>query len=240
MTKSLMDGIEFGEKRKTVDADWSKARRIAVGGLACVLALGAIGAGAYFAWQARPVSLPTTADEAIAVINSGRIERLPEDRQRQYFAEASRLMQDIPEEERREFFRNEKNREAMREVWMEQMDSTMREIARGEMTITDWRTQMMERFQGRGGPRGERGERGERAERPEGERPGRPEGEDGESAEDRPSQAERRQQMTDRMEGMFQNGDGQRMGLMMAFRQMMRDQMGPGAQPGRPGGRGGN
>lgn len=228
MSKSLMDGIEFGEKRKAVDADWSKARKIAVGSFASMLALGAIGAGAYFMWQNRPVSLPKTADEAIAVINSGRIERLPVDRQRQYYAEASRLMEDIPWEERREYFREENNRDAMREVMMAQMDNSMREIARGNMTIDDWRTQMMERFRNRSRPEGERGQRGENGQRPDGERPERPEGEEGE----RPSRAERQQAMTNRVEGMFQNGDGQRMGLMMAFRQKMGGW-------GRPGGGGG-
>ncbi|GAB5495119.1 MAG: hypothetical protein Phyf2KO_01990 [Phycisphaerales bacterium] len=224
MSKSLMDGIEFGEKRKAVDADWSKARKLTVGSIASLLALGAIGAGAYFMWQNRPVSLPKSADEAIAVINSGRIERLPVDRQRQYYAEASRLMEDIPWEERREYFREEDNRDAMREVMMAQMDNTMREIARGNLTIEDWRTQMG-RFRNRPRPEGRQGENGGR---PDGERPRGPEGEEGE----RPSRAERQQAMTNRMEGMFQNGDGQRMGLMMAFRQKMGGW-------GRPGGGGG-
>lgn len=228
MSNSLMDGIEFGEKRKAVDADWSKARKIAVGSLASMLALGAIGVGAYFMWQNRPVSLPKNADEAIAVINSGRIERLPVDRQRQYYAEASRLMEDIPWEERREYFREEQSRDAMREVMMAQWDNSMREIARGNITIDDWRTQMMERFRNRSRPEGERGQRGENGQRPDGERPERPEGEEGE----RPSRAERQQAMTNRVEGMFQNGDGQRMGLMMAFRQKMGGW-------GRPGGGGG-
>lgn len=227
MSDSLMDGIEFNEKRKTVDADWSKAKRVVVGSIASVLALCAVGAGIYFAWDNRPIKLPRDADEAIAVINSGRLERLSEDRQRQYFAEASRLMQDIPDEERREFFRDEENRDAMRQVMMEQMDNSMREIARGNLSLEDWRSQMMERFANRG-PRRERGENGERPQRPEGEQ--RPEG-------DRPSQAERRQAMTNRVQGAFQNGDGQRMGLMMAFRQKMG---GWGGRPGGGGGGGGN
>ena len=230
MSKSLMDGIEFGEKRKAVDADWSKARKLVVGSLFSLLALGAVGAGIYFAWDNRPIKLPRSADEAITVINSGRLDRLSEDRQRQYFAEASNLMRDIPEEERRDYFRSEENRDAMRQVMMEQMDNTMREIARGNITMDDWRSQMAERF-GNRGPRGQRGERDERGDRPEGERPerDRPEGEEGE----RPSRADRQQAMTNRVQGAFQNGDGQRMGLMMAFRQKM------GGWGGRPGGGGG-
>lgn len=224
MSKSLLDGIEFSEKRKAVDADWTKARKIAVGAAATLLAIGALGAGGYFAWQNRPVSLPKTAAEAVSVINSGRVDRLNADRKRQYYAEASRLMQDVPQEERREMFRDEESRDAMRQVMMEQMDNSMREIARGNVTFEEWAAQMREQWANRRPPEGQRRPEGEeRAERPEGP----PEG-------DRPSEAERRQQMVSRMESGFQNGDGQRMGLMMAFRQRMGN-----AMRGGPGGRGG-
>lgn len=229
MTKSLMDGLDFSEKRRPVDADWTKARRLAVGALAVVLALSAVGAGGYFLWQNRPVRLPRSAAEAVAVINSGRVERLNEDRQRQYFDEAARLMRDVPEEDRRAMFRDEESREAMREVMMEQMDHSMREIARGNATFEEWARQMRSQWQSRRPPDGPR--------RPDGEQQAqRPEGapEDG-----RPSEADRRQQMLGRMESGFQNGDGQRMGLMMAFRQRMGGMMrGPGGPGGgqRPGG----
>lgn len=230
MTKSLMDGIDFQEKRKAVDADWTKARKLAVGVMATLLTLGALGAGGYFLWENRPVRLPRTAEEAVAVINSGRIDRLSTDRQRQYFAEASRLMRDVPGEERRELFRDEENRDAMRQVMEEQMDSTMREIARGDLTFEEWAAQMREMWANRRPPDGQRRPDGEqRAERPEG---APPEGE-------RPDANERRQQMLSQMESRFQNGDGQRMGLMMAFRQRMGGAMrgpgGPGGGP-RPGG----
>lgn len=226
MTKSLMDGIDFQEKRKPVDADWTKARKLAVGALATLLAISALGAGGYFFWQNRPVRLPRTAEEAVAVINAGRVDRLSADRQRQYFAEASRLMQDVPDEQRRELFRDEKSREAMRQVMMEQMDHSMREIARGNTTFEEWAAQMREQWANRRPPDGERRPEGEqRAQRPEG---APPEGE-------RPDANERRQQMVSQMESRFQNGDGQRMGLMMAFRQRMGNAMrGPGGP--RPGG----
>ena len=222
MSKSLLDGIEFGEKRKAVDADWTKARKVAVGTIATMLAIGALGAGIYFAWQNRPVSLPKTAEEAVAVINSGRVDRLSADRKRQYYAEASRLMEDVPFEERRELFQDEENRDAMRQVMMEQMDNSMREIARGNVTFEQWAQEMRERWANRRPPEGQQRPEGERGERPEGERP---------------DAKERQQQMVSRMESGFQNGDGQRMGLMMAFRQRMGNAMrGPG---GAPGGRGG-
>jgi|GEM_PF-1555237 len=223
MSKSLLDGIEFGEKRKAVDADWTKARKVAVGSVATLLAVCALGAGAYFAWDNRPVRLPKTASEAVAVINSGRVDRLSTDRKKQYFAEASRLMEDVPAEDRRDLFRDEESRDAMRQVMMEQMDTSMREIARGDVTFEEWAAQMRERWANRRPPEGQQRER-------DGERP------EGEGEENRPSQADRQQQMVSRMESGFQNGDGQRMGLMMAFRQRMGNAMrgGPGGQ--RPGG----
>ena len=229
MSKSLMDGIDFSDKRKAVDADWTKARKIAVGSVATLLAVCALGAGIYFAWENRPVRLPKTAAEAVSVINSGRVDRLSSDRKKQYFAEASRLMQDVPQEERRELFRDEASRDAMRQVMMEQMDNSMREIARGNVTFEEWAAQMREQWNNRRPPEGQRP--------PEGERPAGAPPEGSPPAEgDRPSESDRRQQMVSRMESGFQNGDGQRMGLMMAFRQrmggMMRGGPGGGARPG--------
>ncbi len=227
MSKSLLDGIEFGEKRKAVDADWTKARKVAVGSVATLLAVCALGAGAYFAWDNRPVRLPKTASEAVAVINSGRVDRLSSDRKKQYFAEASRLMEDVPAEDRRDLFRDEESRDAMRQVMMEQMDTSMREIARGDVTFEEWAAQMREQWANRRPPEGQRRERD--GERPEGEGDG-----------DRPSQADRQQQMVSRMESGFQNGDGQRMGLMMAFRQRMGNAMRGGQRPGGGNRGGGN
>ena len=214
-----MDGLEFAEKRRPVDADWTKRKRIFIGSLTAALAVVALGYGGFVAWQNRPVHLPTSAEEAIATINSGRVDRLGEDRQRQYFAEAARLMRQVPEEERRELFTQD-NRDAMRQVMMEQMDTSIREIARGNMTLDEFRQQMMERFRNR---------------RPQGERPEQGPRERTESG-DRPDAGDRRERFVGRMTNMFQNGDGQRMGLMMGFRSQMPQRQPGGQRGGPPGG----
>ncbi|HED53841.1 MAG TPA: hypothetical protein ENJ00_06530 [Phycisphaerales bacterium] len=219
MPKSVMDGIEFAEKRRPVDADWTKRKRIVVGSAIALLACAAVGYGGFIAWQNRPVHLPTSAEQAIATINSGRVDRLGEDRKRQYFAEAARLMREVPEDKRRDLFTQE-NRDAMRQVMMEQMDTSIREIARGNMTIEQFRQQMMERFRNRR-PEGDRPERGER---------------DRNGPSERPSAGDRRERFVGRMSNMFQNGDGQRMGLMMGFRAQMPRRAAGESRSGPPGG----
>ncbi|MEM8758017.1 MAG: hypothetical protein AAGF47_09580 [Planctomycetota bacterium] len=189
---SLMDGIEF-EKRKTVDADWSKAKRLVVGSLAAVLALGAVGAGGYFAWQNRPVSLPTTADQALAAIKSGRVDRLPPDRQRQYYAEARPLLDQIPREQWENDL-SEADREAYRQARRGAFDETLRELARGNITPQD----MFASFR----------------------RPRPQQNEDAQDGENQRANAERQNRgpgstrFQSMLQNSFQNGDAQRNGLM--------------------------
>lgn len=204
-TGSLLEGIEF-EKRRTVDADWSKRKRFAVGAAAAVLAIAAVSAGGYMAWRHRPVSLPTSAEEAIATINSGRVDRLAPDRQTQYYTEAARLLRDVPREQWREVFREE-DREAIGRVFQEQMEQNLRQIARGEGMPE------MPMFGGPGGrrPPGD-GDRRPTGGGPGGERP----------AGDEASRADRRQRFASRLQQSFQNGDAQRNGLMGEFWMMMR------------------
>ncbi|MGP1272805.1 MAG: hypothetical protein ACTS22_05685 [Phycisphaerales bacterium] len=216
---SLMEGIEF-ERRRPVDADWSKRKRVLVGSLASVLAMAAIGVGGYYGWQLRPVSLPATPEEAIQVINSGRVDRLSPERQQQYFAEAARLLRDTPREQWREMF-DENDREAIGRVFQEQFEESIREIARGNSSPQD----MMRNMWGGG--------------RPGGDRPARPRGEGDNGSEEGPSQAERRQRFASRLQQSFQNGDAQRNGLMGEFFMMMRAQRdaagGNGQRPNRGG-----
>ncbi len=221
---SLLEGIEF-EKRKAVDADWSRSKRLIVGSAAALLAVAAIGAGGWFAWQHRPVSFPETTEQALSMVKSGRIDRLPADRQRQWYAEAAPLLRDIPREAWRTTF-DDADREAAREIMRAQFGESIREVARGNQTPQEMFQSMMQ-----GRPRGDgNGERGNR------------EGGEG----DGPSRADRQAAMRDRLGQAFQNGDAQQTGLMGEFFTMMRAQReaggGPGARPGaRPGGRpGGN
>lgn len=222
---SLLEGIEF-EKRKTVDADWSKAKRVVVGSAAALLAVAAIGAGGWFAWQARPVSFPETTEQALTMVKSGRIDRLPPERQRQWYAEAAPLLQDISREEWQTNF-DEEDRRAAREIGREMFAESIRDVARGNQSPQEMFANMM-----RGRPNN-----GERR-RPEG---GNNEG--GEGQGDRPSRADRQAAFRGRLQNAFQNGDAQRTGLMGEFFTMMRAQReANGGEGGRPGGgpRGGN
>ncbi|MEO1582980.1 MAG: hypothetical protein AAFR96_00210 [Planctomycetota bacterium] len=216
---SLLEGIDF-EKRKPVDADWSKLKRATVGGIAAVAAAAAVAAGGWFAWQNRPISLPTTAEQAVATISSGRIDRLPPERQVQYFGEAYRLLQDTPREDWRELF-NEDDRQALGRIMRAQFEESIRQVARGEMSPQEMFENMM-----RGRQRSGDGER----------RSGPPrEGESGQGASDR------RQRFASRLQDRFQNGNAQQTGLTGEFFTMMRAQRAANGETGGPtGGRPGN
>lgn len=202
-TGSLMDGIEF-EKRKAVDADWSKAKRLVVGSLAAVVAIGAVGVGGYYAWQNRPVSLPTTAEQALATIKSGRVDRLSPDRQRQYYAEAMPLLQEIPREQWQNEF-DEEDRRAYMEVRRAAFDESLRNLARGNTTPQE----MFASFRRPRPPQND-----------ENRRSG--EGENRQANAERQNRGPGSPEFQSRLQNAFQNGDAQRSGLMGEFWTMMR------------------
>lgn len=224
--------------RRTIDASWSKKQKLAAGVGCGVLALGALGFGGFSWWANPPVEMPTSADQAIAMINSGRVDNLDEARRRQYMTETRRLLADMPREEARELFRDEKTREAMMEVWEAAFDEASRRFARGEGLMQIWQDMSGGR---RGGPPRGKG-RGEG--RGEG-REGAPEREELTEEEREARQRERREMMTSRMQASFQSGNAQNTGLrgeffkrMSAFKGMrgMRGGGGDGANRGRRGG----
>ncbi len=118
--------------RTTLDAHWSPRKKAAVTTAAVTIAVVAIGASVWFTLANRPPRLPRTVDEAITVLASAKFDHLDEERQRQYQAEASRLMRALSQEERRALMEEEANREAMRKLWMERFDDIARRYARGE------------------------------------------------------------------------------------------------------------
>ena len=125
--------IEIGAPstpRRTIDAGWSKKKKTTVGVAAGALTLVAIAGGSWFALTSMPPGLPTDAGTAISVVSSTKFDRLDEQRQRQYLAQAARLVRDLPEEERRVMFDNEDNRDAMRRIGRAQMQEMAREMAR--------------------------------------------------------------------------------------------------------------
>ncbi len=118
--------------RKSIDADWSGKKKAAVAGGVSVLGIGAIALGVWAFQATRPLSIPETTDEAIAVLSSAKFDRLPSDRKAQVTAAARGLLADLPDDQRRALFRDEENRDAMRNLMEATMDDMSRRYARGE------------------------------------------------------------------------------------------------------------
>lgn len=127
--KSLLEDLE--PARKPIDAAWSPRKKRLVGGVCAGASVAAVAAGVWAAAALRGPGLPDTAGEALAVMSSGRFESLPEERQRQYAAEAARLLRDLSPDERRAL-RDEADPEALRRLGQERFDEIARRIARGE------------------------------------------------------------------------------------------------------------
>lgn len=216
----MPERIELSETaatRRTIDASWSPRKKMLIGTLFAGVALGTLGVGGFFAWQLRPVGLPSSAEQAISTISSGRVERLDEQRRRQYLAEAGRLLRELPDEQRREMMSNVDNREALMDIRQEFFDDMIRKYARGEGFDMPW---------GRGGgrPRGNRPQGGEREELSDEERDAR--------------RRERAEQMRNRLTEAFESGNAQSTALRGEFFKRIRQEGGFGGG-GRPGGGGG-
>lgn len=197
---------QLAPERKTIDADWSKKRKTLVGAGAGVLAIAAVSAGAFLMIRSQPPRLPTTAEEAIVVLGSAKYERLDSERKLQYATESARLLRELPPEERRELMRDDKNREALRQLMNEMMDDAAKRFARGDELEFPG-------FGFRGPPRGERGERdGNREGR---ERPGGPPGDRENMTDEEREQrrAEMRERLGGRISNAIQSGNAQSTGL---------------------------
>ncbi len=145
-----LDEAAKAESRKPIDASWSPAKKRMVAIACAVLATGAVGYGSWAMLSRMPPSLPKTADDALAVINSAKFARLDPERKQQYLEETMRLVRELPEEQRRNYWRDEKNREAFRKFMEERFDDAARRFARGET--------LPSMFPGGGPPRGPRPE----------------------------------------------------------------------------------
>lgn len=181
------------EGRKTIDASWSPRKKKIIGGACVAGAVLVVGGGAWAMAATAPARLPRTAQEAVAVMASGKFKGMTSERKAQYTAEAGRLFREMSEEDRRAMFRDEKTREAMRAMMEERMTDAAKKFARGESLEGIWGQR----------PQGPRPEG--RPERPEGERPQLTEEERAQrmqQARDRMTQAMKDQVMT----GNAQNG----------------------------------
>lgn len=202
--------------RAPIDANWSRRKKSIVGGVVAFFAVGAVSAGVWWTMSNRPPRLPRTADEAITILASSQFDRLDEERQRQYAAEAGRLLRELSPEDRRAMFEDEANREALRKIREDRFDELVRRFARGEeMDRGPWR-------------------RGERPPRPEGERP--PFNPENISPEDRERFREMmRERINEQIMTAAQSGNAQSSGLraeMMKRRAQSGGQRGGGQRGG--------
>jgi len=200
--------------RKTIDADWSPAKKKAVGVAAGVLSLAMLAAGGWWMFQLMPVSMPKNANEALAVMNSGKFANLDEARKRDYSEEAWRLIMQMSEEERRKLLRADENEEGRRRLMEQRMAESARRFARGQELEFPFGQGMRGPGDGRPG---------------DGRGPGGPPG----TGEQRPPQDEktaeqRRQQMAGRIKDGIQTGNAQNIGLMGEMRKRMQGRGGPG------------
>ncbi|MEM9373233.1 MAG: hypothetical protein AAGA55_06280 [Planctomycetota bacterium] len=200
---SIMEGIEVSARRP-IDQDWSGRKRLIVGVAATTLAVAAVGLGGWYAISSRPPGLPTSAEEAMAVMASDRFDRLSEARQRQYATEAARLLRELDAEQRMALMRDGANEQARRELMLNMMDDMARRHARGEEVQMPF-----------GRPGGREGQDGERR---------GPPGTEG------MSDGERRKMMASRINGMItdsvNSGNAQSNGLRAEFMSDMRSRRG--------------
>lgn len=141
--------VPASPKRRTIDAGWTKRRKIVVGAVSGCLAIAAA-AGGLMVWSAMtPPPLPRSAEEAMRVLASDRFDRLDTERRAAYVTEASRLLREVPDDQRRAFFADlpEEHRRGMRVLMEERMDDLARRVARGEADLSDPET-MREMFGG--------------------------------------------------------------------------------------------
>lgn len=123
-------------KRRAIDADWSARKKALVGVSAAAVAACAIGGSAWAYMRTRTPSLPTTINQAMAVLASDKLDRMAPERRAQYTEEARRILWSLTDEERRKLFEDEKSREALRAIREQTMDDLAYRIARGEQV--DW------------------------------------------------------------------------------------------------------
>jgi hypothetical protein len=174
----------------------SRRGRLVLTASLLVLGVGALAFGGSWWWNHRPVEMPETADEAFATIGTDRWDRLPAYRQDEYMQQTWRLVEQLPDEQRRElrtqFREDDRLERAMEDQMRRRMIERVRAVNAGEEPEGSmW---------GSGRPRGQnRHNREDRADRPE------------PTEEQR---QERQQRMQDHIQDRFQSGNPQVNGLI--------------------------
>jgi len=217
-TYNLDEAMDAG--RQTIDAKWSPKTKKTVIGLSVLVTVGAITGGIWAASAFATPGMPSTAQEALAVLGTPRFERMSADRRSAYAEEAGRLLRELPEEDRRAMFRDEDQRDAMRAMMEQRMADMARAVARGE--TPDFAAM----FGGMRPPRGDNAERRQRREEMTDE-------------EREQRRADMQDRMRDRMSETFKSGNAQNSELMGEMFRSGMGRMGPGGRGGRGGGGGG-
>lgn len=220
--------------RLAIDADWSGRKKALVGAAAGLAAVGAVALGVWAFQAARPLPMPRTSEQAIAVLKSAKFERLPSARKVQITAEARRLLGDLPPEQRRELFRDEDNRDAMRNLMEASFEETARRYARGEDLDAIRRDMGLPGGPGMRGPRdGQPRDRGD-APPADGARPPG-DGGDGGGMTDEQREAQRAERMArfqERLANFFNTGSAQSGALRQEmFKRMRAEREASGQRP---------
>lgn len=102
-----------------------KTKRIISGSLLATVALAVLAGGAYYTWLTTPPAMPTTVEEAAAVLRSPRYLRLPQTRRFDYVQRASELFDKAPPEQKKEMMqlarKDTQSRDAMQQAMQDRM-----------------------------------------------------------------------------------------------------------------------
>jgi len=172
--------------------------------LITVAVVALIGGGLY-AWYLVPPPMPTTVEEATALLKSDRFQRLSDHEKRDYHDRIAELFGPLDRDQRRQLMRDNDLRDARRDMFRRMMVQRARAFAladeakREAMIAED-----LARFEAMRGQRPKRPEQGERPERSEEQR------------------AERGRERRDRIEDWVNNGNGQDWALIREYWQHIR------------------
>ncbi|MBL0922152.1 MAG: hypothetical protein IBJ10_08500 [Phycisphaerales bacterium] len=132
MTKRIDIDAQIAEARRPIDANWTKRKKLAVGGGAGAVAVLALAGGVWAAVASREPGMPRSADDVLAALSSPKFAQMSNDRKSQYLDEARRIMRDMSEEDRAKLRDDERARKAFEQMREEMFDEMARRFARGE------------------------------------------------------------------------------------------------------------
>jgi len=168
------------------------------------VAVAALLGGGLYAWYLMPPPMPTTVEEATALLKSDRFQRLGAHEKRDYHDRIAELFGPLDRDQRRQLMRDHDLRDARRDMFRQMMVQRARAFAladeaKREAMIAEDRARFEAMRERR--PRPEQGERPERSEE---------------------QRAERGRERRDRIEDWVNNGNGQDWALIREYWQHIR------------------